>query len=60
MTIKQTVAANGDMTERIQFTCIRCGKEVDREPHMADIEGITPVRCDECVLEMIAEDSESR
>jgi DNA-directed RNA polymerase subunit RPC12/RpoP len=44
------------MTEnRIQFTCIDCGKDVDREPHKMDVEGLTPKRCAQCVFDRMAE-----
>jgi len=42
------------MADRIQFTCKDCGKEVDREPHSMDIDGLTPVRCAECTMEQMA------
>ncbi|MFB6198951.1 MAG: hypothetical protein ABEI52_11910 [Halobacteriaceae archaeon] len=42
------------MPDRIQFTCKDCGKEVDREPHSMDIDGLTPVRCAECAMKQMA------
>lgn len=42
------------MTDRIQFTCKDCGKEVDREPNSMDIDGIAPVRCAECTMKRMA------
>jgi endogenous inhibitor of DNA gyrase (YacG/DUF329 family) len=44
------------MTEnRIQFECIDCGKDVDREPHQMDVDGLTPKRCAQCVFERMGE-----
>lgn len=44
-----------ETSDRIQFTCKDCGKEVDREPHHMDVDGMTPVRCSNCTLERMAE-----
>lgn len=42
-------------TERIQFTCKDCGKEVDRPRRDIDVPGLPPVRCGSCTLERMAE-----
>jgi len=42
--------------ERVQFTCMDCGTEVDREPNDMDIPGLTPRRCPECVAQKMGED----
>ena len=39
----------------VNFECIDCGKEVSREQHQIDIEGIQPKRCGSCTLERMAE-----
>lgn len=42
-------------TERIQFTCIDCGGEVDREPNKMDVPGLTPRRCAMCTFRRMEE-----
>jgi DNA-directed RNA polymerase subunit RPC12/RpoP len=42
--------------QRVQFTCMDCGKEVDREPTDIDVPGLTPQRCFQCTLEAMRHD----
>lgn len=42
---------------RIQFTCMDCGEEVDREPHQLDVPGLTPSRCTSCTFDRMGERS---
>lgn len=52
--VAATAGGPQPMTDRIQFTCKDCGKEVDREPNSMDIDGIAPVRCAECTMKRMA------
>lgn len=55
MTTEKATQSGDESERRIQFTCKDCGKEVDREPHHMDVDGLTPVRCSTCTLERMAE-----
>lgn len=38
-----------DTNDRIPFTCIDCGKDIDREPNQRDLPGFLPKRCFQCM-----------